>query len=212
MAALGCADRRVVNRYGSTEQGGSMVECQEGSGFHSLAPDQLFHEIIDEATGTRHPEGQKGMLAFTHLTRRGTAFLRYQVGDVASITTEPCPHCGRTTPRITSQPVRTGDIVKIKGTLVNLQVLKETLDRSKDIEEYQIVVQASDSTDAFSTDELVVRLAVGADHREEIAQSVISEAKRITQISPRIEFAERNEIYDPVTAAKPRRVVDLRQG
>ena len=28
MAELGCADTRLVNRYGSTEQGGSMVECQ----------------------------------------------------------------------------------------------------------------------------------------------------------------------------------------
>src|SRR5690606_19073717 len=37
MVKLGCADSRVVNRYGSTEQGGSMVECHPGSGFHSLA-------------------------------------------------------------------------------------------------------------------------------------------------------------------------------
>jgi len=210
MTALGCAGSRIINRYGSTEQGGSMVECQEGSGFHSLAPDQLFHETVDEATGKRLPEGEKGMLAFSHLTRRGTLFLRYLVGDVVQISREPCPHCGRTTPRITSQPVRTGDIVKIKGTLVNLQALKESLDRSEGVEEYQIVVRPLDANDAFSMDELVVRLAAPAERRDAIAGEVSSEAKRITQVSPRIEFADRNDIYDPLTAAKPRRVVDLR--
>jgi len=37
---LGSADALVINRYGSTEQGSSMVECTPGSGFHNLAPDQ----------------------------------------------------------------------------------------------------------------------------------------------------------------------------
>lgn len=124
MVALGAQDTLVVNRYGSTEQGASMVECVEGSGFHSLAPDQVFHEVVDPDTGKRCDDGVEGMLAFTHLNRRVTVFLRYLVGDVVSMSHEACPHCGRTCPRISSQPVRSGDIVKIKGTLVNLQVLK----------------------------------------------------------------------------------------
>lgn len=210
MAALGCVDTRVVNRYGSTEQGGSMVECQDGSGFHSLAPDQLFHEVVDANTGARLKEGTKGMLAFTHLTRRGTVFLRYLVGDIVSITTDTCPHCHRTTPRITSQPVRTGDIVKIKGTLVNLQNLKEKLDRFEGLDEYQIVIQPADATDTFSMDELVIRVAAHQSAKSRIAEEVVIEAMRMTHVRPRIEFAERNDIYDPLTTAKPRRVVDLR--
>ena len=210
MTELGCADTRVVNRYGSTEQGGSMVECQEGAGFHSLAPDQLFHEVVDVETGARLPEGQKGMLAFTHLYRRGTMFLRYLVGDVVSIASETCPHCGRTSPRITSQPVRTGDIVKIKGTLVNLQTLKENLDRLGGLDEYQIVIQPLDAKDPFSMDELLIRIATAPAARDRLSEDIVTEATRLTNVRPRIEFAERNDIYDPLTAAKPRRVVDLR--
>ena len=63
MRDLGCADTIIVNRYGSTEQGGTMIECCEGSGFHSSLPDQLFHEIVDDATGRRLPDGDTGMLA-----------------------------------------------------------------------------------------------------------------------------------------------------
>lgn len=48
---LGCAGNAVVNRYGPTEQGASMVECREGAGFHSLAPDTASHEVVDNRTG-----------------------------------------------------------------------------------------------------------------------------------------------------------------
>jgi len=143
MGELRCADTLVVNRYGSTEQGGTMIECTDGSGFHSAAPDQLFHEIVCDETGRRLPDGEAGMLAVTHLNRRGTVFLRYKVGDVGSLDHSPCPHCDRTSVRLSSTPVRTGDIVKIKGALVNLGNLKESLDAAREVDEYQIVVGRS---------------------------------------------------------------------
>ena len=210
MAELGCAETRLVNRYGSTEQGGSMVECQEGSGFHSLAPDQIFHEVVENESGRRLPEGKTGMLCFTHICRRGTVFLRYLVGDVVSMTTASCPHCGRTCPRISSEPVRSGDIVKIKGTLVNLQVLKDELDQFPNIEEYQIIVRPLDPDDEFSMDDLVIRLA-GSAGREETASAVIERAIRLVHVRPRIEFADRDAIFNPLTESKPRRVVDSRK-
>jgi phenylacetate-coenzyme A ligase PaaK-like adenylate-forming protein len=210
MAALGCADTRVANRYGSTEQGGSMVECREGQGFHSLAPDQLFHEVVDPHAGRRLPDDERGMLAFTHLDRRGTMFLRYLVGDVVTMATETCPHCGRTSPRITSQPVRTGDIVKIKGTLVNLQTLKERLDRMSGLDEYQIVIRPQDAEDPFSMDELLVRIATVGGESAEIAEAITEETTRTTNVRPRVEFVDRDEIYDPLAASKPKRVLDLR--
>jgi phenylacetate-CoA ligase len=210
MRELRCADTRITNRYGSTEQGASMVECQEGSGFHSLAPDQVFHEVVDPQTGSRLAEGETGMLAFTHLMRRGTLFLRYQVGDVVSLTNQTCPHCGRTSPRITSQPVRSGDIVKIKGTLVNLQNLKERLDRFPAIDEYQIVVQPVDERDPFSMDELVIRIAVSLGEADNVGIRVAEETTKLVHVRPRIETVARDDIYDPLLVAKPKRVVDLR--
>ena len=210
MRELGCPDTRIVNRYGSTEQGGTMIECQEGAGFHSLIPDQLFHEVINPETGERLPDGQSGMLAFTHLMRRGTLFLRYLVGDVVTLSHEACPHCGRTSPRIISQPVRSGDIVKIKGALVNLQVLKDRLDHLPSLDEYQIVVQPSDKNDQFSMDELVIKIAAQPQMHAPLSETVLSEAAKIMLVRPRIEIVDRDEIYDPLTATKPKRVVDLR--
>jgi len=210
MARLGAKEPKVANRYGSTEQGSSMVECVEGAGFHSLAPDQVFHEVFDPATGKRLGDGDTGMLAFTHLIRRGTTFLRYAMGDMVTFTTTTCPHCGRTSPRVTSQPVRSGDILKIKGTLVNIQALKEQLEHMPAIDEYQIVVRPQDPADPFSMDELLVRLAARPEHQAELAETVIAETARTAHVRPRIAFVEKNEIFDPTIASKPRRVIDER--
>ncbi len=209
MAELGCADTVVVNRYGSTEQGGTMIECTDGSGFHSVQPDQLFHEVVDPATGKRLADGESGHLAVTHLNRRGTVFLRYMVGDVASLDHAICPHCGRTSVRMSSTPVRSGDIIKIRGALVNLANLKSTFDRSRDIDEYQIVVRPQDEADVFSMDELVIRLAP-AQGSAAVGERVAEEVQRLTNLRPRIEIVGRDEIYDPITASKPRRIVDAR--
>ncbi|MFE9959289.1 phenylacetate--CoA ligase family protein [Micromonospora sp. NPDC005299] len=207
---LGCVDPRVVNRYGSTEQGASMVECQEGSGFHSLAPDQVFHEVVDADTGQRLADGKLGMLAFSHLIRRGTVFLRYLVGDVVSMTHETCPHCGRSCPRLTSQPVRSGDFVKVKGTLVNLQVLRDQLEHEESIQEYQIVLRPVDEHDELSVDELVIRLAVTPGTEQGVASAVTAAAVRTTHVRPRVEFVEPSEIFNPAQSIKPVRVLDLR--
>lgn len=211
MERLGCAGTRIVNRYGSTEQGSAMVECVPGSGFHALAPDHLYHETLDAETGRRCQDGETGMLAFTHLQRRGTAFLRYLVGDQVTISREPCPHCGRTAPRITSQPVRTGDLVKIKGTLVNLQTLKDSLESVRELIEYQIVVQRVDAEDEFSADELLLRVALaqGAE-ASGVTDGLVERASALTLVRPRVEIVAANAIYDPATMGKPRRVVDLR--
>jgi phenylacetate-CoA ligase len=211
MADLGCADTVVVNRYGSTEQGGTMIECCDGSGFHSVLPDQLFHEIVDPETGARRADGETGHLAVTHLNRRGTVFLRYLVGDVASLDHTQCPHCGRTSVRMSSAPVRTGDIIKIKGALVNLGNLKSEFDRKQEIDEYQIVVQPEDRNDAFSMDELVIRLAPAQGSTSSVADQIAADVMRLTNLRPRIEIVDRDEIFNPLTASKPRRIVDARQ-
>jgi phenylacetate-CoA ligase len=210
MHELDCADTLIVNRYGSTEQGGTMIECAEGSGFHSGVPDHLFHEVVDPDSFRRIPDGESGMLAFSHLNRRGTVFLRYLMGDVVSISHATCQHCGRTSPRLTSQPVRTGSIVKIKGTLVNLQNLSEELDRLSILDEYQIVVQPLDATDPFSLDEMVIRVAMSVNAGHDAAEQISTKTLQLTNVRPRIEPAERNDIFDPHNAPKPRRIVDLR--
>lgn len=211
MRTLGCADKLIVNRYGSTEQGGTMIECCDGSGFHSSMPDQVFHEIVDDETSERLADGDAGMLAITHLNRRGTVFLRYKIGDVGALDHTPCPHCGRTSVRLSSKPVRTGDIIKIKGALVNLGNLKSELDRVPGLEEYQIVVASENPEDPFSPDVLKVRIAPGDGSEDAMPDTVAGIVAKLSNLRPVIDVVARDAIFDPVTMPKPRRVVDERK-
>lgn len=211
MRDLNCADTTIVNRYGSTEQGGTMIECCDGSGFHSSMPDQVFHEVVDDETGARLPDGERGMLAISHLNRRGTVFLRYKVGDVGELDHGTCPHCGRTSVRLSSKPVRTGDIIKIKGALVNLGNLKAAFDQMALVDEYQIVVRHENEEDVFSPDVLVVRLAPRQGADADVAERAAGIVTELTNLRPVIEIAAADEIYNPLVMSKPRRIVDMRQ-
>ena len=210
MADLGARNPRVLNRYGSTESS-SMLECREGSGWHNPSPDQVFLEVVDAESHARLPSGASGLLLITHLIRRGTVLLRYALGDIVTMTDERCPLCGRTSERIIAQPVRTKDIVKIKGMLVNLDLLKEELERVPGLDEFQVIIQKSDPGDPFSMDELLVRLAVrDGVSADEVGTACAQRTLAATQVRPRLEFVRRDDIHDPTSTAKLQRIVDRR--
>lgn len=206
---LGAPDPLVLNRYGSTEAG-SFLECAEGSGWHNPSPDQIFQEVVDPETGQRLPDGERGLLLITHLIRRGTVLLRYALGDIVALTHDPCPQCGRTSERIVSQPVRTRDMVKVKGMLVNLDLLQHELDSVRGLDEYQVVLQKSDPNDPFSMDEMVLKVAASDNERERVVEEAVRRTVAATQVRPRVVVVPANEIYNPAQSPKLRRVVDLR--
>ena len=88
LRALGARGAVIFDRYGSTESGG-LAQCREEGDWHNPAPELLFHEVVDPDTGRRLPDGERGALALTHLDRRGTALVRYLVGDIVSLSHEP---------------------------------------------------------------------------------------------------------------------------
>lgn len=83
----------VFTHYGMTEMGLSGgVECNARNGFHLREAD-LFFEIVDPHSGESLPDGERGEIVFTTLTRRGMPLVRYRTGDVSRFVEDPCP-CG----------------------------------------------------------------------------------------------------------------------
>jgi phenylacetate-CoA ligase len=205
---LGSADALVINRYGSTEQGSSMVECTPGSGFHNLAPDQVYLESVDPETGARLPDGQHGAMAFSHLIRRGTILLRYAPGDAASITSAPCPHCGRTSSeRMSADVHREGGIQKVKGTLVDVDSIAARLAAVSDLDEFQVVLRATDPDWPEAIDELLIRVACHDSVAAQGLAAVEGIVEEVARVRPRTERCAAAAIFDPEQAAKPRRIV-----
>ncbi|HEX4325237.1 MAG TPA: AMP-binding protein [Burkholderiales bacterium] len=206
---LGAAGSIVFDRYGSTELG-AFAQCREESDWHNPAPEIQYHEVVDADSGRRLADGERGALAVTHLDRRGTVLIRFTVGDTVSLDRAPCPHCGRTSERVVGPVVRTKDLVKVKGMLINPAVLLETLQGLPGVVELQVVVGRMDASDPFSMDEMVVRVATdNADHGA-MAALIADKAQEAVRVRPRIEFAAAAEIYDAGHQTKAKRFVDTR--
>ena len=211
MRDLGCAGSVVFDRYGSTESGG-LSQCREEGDWHNPAPELLYHEVVDPETGRPVADGERGHLAITHLDRRGTVLLRYMVGDIVSIDRHACPHCGRIGERLVGPVVRTKDLLKVKGMLINPAALLKRLQEIDGVEEFQVVVDHSDPADRFSMDELLVRIAPrGAAEHAALASEVAAATQATVGVRPRVVTEPRQAIYDAGRETKAVRFVDRRQ-
>jgi phenylacetate-CoA ligase len=101
--------------YGLAEVGPTFAsECQAKAGIH-IAEDYVVVECIDPENGAPVPEGELGVLVFTHLTREATPVIRYWSSDYARLSSERC-ECGRTHVRAVGGIVgRHDDLVVFKG-------------------------------------------------------------------------------------------------
>ncbi|HUK83689.1 MAG TPA: AMP-binding protein [Verrucomicrobiae bacterium] len=165
---MGAGDVRACSTYGFTEARVAWGECPpppgEWSGYH-LFPDLGIFEVIDSESGEVKGEGEPGELVYTPLDARGTVVLRYRTGDCVDggLTWEPCPHCGRTVPRIVGSIGRRSNtkelqLAKLKGTLVNFDILHQILDDTPEVGEWQLEIRKLHD-DPHEVDEIVLHLA-----------------------------------------------------
>ena len=207
MRRTGQPDAWVSVSYAATEMQVGTVECCPGSGYHNPAPDHFYFEVVDPESHKPLPAGQRGLSVLTHLDRRGTVLLRYSMGDFAALTYEQCSHCGSWTDRFIGMPSRADDLVKVKGMLINPEVITDLLLADGKVGEFQIIIERENADDFLSSDRmrLLLDLKLGAD-RGAIAESV----RVATGVRPIVEEVERLQIFDPDRTLKATRFKDLR--
>jgi len=85
----------VHQNYGLNEIGLVASRCPEGGRYHVHAESSIV-EIVDEEGRPCQP-GQRGRILISAITNPAMPLFRYDSGDIAECTEEPCP-CGRTLP------------------------------------------------------------------------------------------------------------------
>ena len=135
--------------YGLTEISGPGVafECGEQNGLH-VNEDHFIPEIIDPETGEVLPDGEKGELVFTCISKKAMPLLRYRTRDITSLTHEKCA-CGRTHARIQRLMGRTDDMLIIKGVNVFPSQIEEVLINQKLTPNYQLIVDRVNNSDTL---------------------------------------------------------------
>jgi phenylacetate-coenzyme A ligase PaaK-like adenylate-forming protein len=187
---------------------GGMVECVPGAGYHNPVPGQVRIDVVDRDTHAELPDGEPGLVVLTHLKRRGTVLLRYSLGDISARSRERCPHCGSSTERLVMLPRRADALVKIKGMLVNPDVMMEALERALAGRAFQVAISSAEPGAALSGDVLTVRIA--GPREDALAGRVALEVKDAVGVTPRVEFVDAEAIVDQSVSWKSKKLLDLR--
>ena len=140
---------KAYDIYGLTETSGPGVayECCEQTGMH-INEDHFYAEIIDPDTGEVLPEGSKGELVFTALTKKGFPLLRYRTRDICVLSRKQCS-CGRTHIKMSKPMGRSDDMLIIRGVNVFPSQIETVLIQQGYGPNYQIVVDRVNNTDTF---------------------------------------------------------------
>ncbi len=140
---------KAYDIYGLTETSGPGVafECEEQAGMH-INEDHFIAEIIDPDTGEVLPEGCKGELVFTSITKEAFPLLRYRTRDICVLSREKCS-CGRTHVRMSKPMGRSDDMLIIRGVNVFPSQIETVLLNEGYTPNYQIVVDRVNNSDTL---------------------------------------------------------------
>ena len=140
---------KAYDIYGLTESSGPGVsfECEEQTGMH-INEDHFIAEIINPETGEVLPEGEKGELVFTSITKEAFPLLRYRTKDLCILSRKPCS-CGRTHIKMRKPMGRSDDMLIIRGVNVFPSQIETVLLNEGMTPNYQIIVDRVNNTDTF---------------------------------------------------------------
>lgn len=202
---------KAYDIYGLTETSGPGVayECEAQNGMH-INEDHFIAEIIDPDTGEVLPEGSKGELVFTAITKEAFPLLRYRTRDICVLTREKCP-CGRTHVKMSKPMGRSDDMLIIRGVNVFPSQIETVLLQQGYPANYQIVVDRVNNADTL---EVMVEMTAEriSDSLAKIAQA---EKELVAALKSMLGIVAKVRLVAPKTIARSEgkavRVIDKRK-
>jgi len=202
---------KAYDIYGLTETTGPGVayECSEQTGMH-INEDHFLAEIIDPDTGEVLPEGEKGELVFTSLTKEAFPLLRYRTRDICVLSRKKCS-CGRTHVKMSKPMGRSDDMLIVKGVNVFPSQIETVLLEQGYPANYQIVVDRINHSDKL---EVLVEMAPDkfSDSLADIAEqekNLVEALKNMLGIYARVKIVSPKSIIR--SEGKAVRVIDKRK-
>lgn len=140
---------KAFDIYGLTEISGPGVsfECCEQTGMH-INEDHFIAEVINPNTGEVLPDGEKGELVFTSITKEAFPLLRYRTRDICILSHKKCS-CGRTHVKMTKPLGRSDDMLIVKGVNVFPSQIETVLLNQGYPANYQIIVGRKNNSDTI---------------------------------------------------------------
>ena len=198
-------DIHAIDNYGLSEVIGPGVSCEciEDKGAMYLWEDHFYPEVIDPQTGEVLPDGEKGELVFTSLSKEAMPVVRYRTRDLSRL----LPGNVRSFRRMEKVSGRSDDMMVVRGvnvfpTQIEEIVLKDArlaphfvieLRRTERLDEITVVVETRAQT-----------AAVLKDCERDLAHQI----KALIGVTAAVRAVKPGEIER--SAGKAKRVIDLR--
>lgn len=126
-----------LDRYGASEVGHIAATCPACNALH-VASELVLLEVVDER-GRPVPDGTAGRVVATPFYSLAMPFIRYEIGDHAVLSPEPCA-CGRTLPVLARILGRTRNVFRFAdGSSVWPVLYSNDLNRLVPNRQYQVV-------------------------------------------------------------------------
>jgi phenylacetate-CoA ligase len=199
-------DMDAVDIYGLSEVMGPGVanECVETKDGLHVWEDHFYPEIIDPETGKVLPDGERGELVFTSLTKEAFPIIRYRSRDLTRL----LPGTARSMRRMEKVTGRSDDMMIIRGVNVFPTQIEELLLRCNGLApHYQIELTRDERLDVML---LMVEAREGTGETDSGAEG----AKLAELIKNNIGISAKVKVSEPGgverSAGKARRIIDKR--
>jgi phenylacetate-CoA ligase len=197
-------DMHAVDIYGLSEVIGPGVanECVETKDGLHVWEDHFYPEIVDPATDAVLPDGERGELVLTTLTKEATPVIRYRTRDLTRL----LPGTARSMRRMERITGRSDDMLIVRGVNVFPTQVEELVLASPDLSgHYQIELTREGRLDA---------MLVRVEARPEAFAAGTAEAELTRAIKERIGVSASVQVVAPGaierSVGKARRVIDRR--
>ena len=196
----------AIDIYGLSEVIGPGVaqECIESKDGLTVWEDHFYPEVIDPDTGAVLPDGERGELVFTSLTKEAMPVIRYRTRDLTRL----LPPTSRSMRRIEKITGRSDDMLIIRGVNVFPTQIEELILREAVlVAHYQLEVTRPQQLDEMTV--LVERMPdAGAADGDAAGSRLAHSIKSLVGVTAKVRVVAPGGIERSV--GKARRVVDKR--
>lgn len=203
---------KAIDIYGLSEilGPGVAIECFEAQHGLHIWEDHFLPEIINPETGEVLPDGEKGELVITTITKEGIPLIRYRTRDITRLIAEPCI-CGRTHKRIERLSGRSDDMLIIRGVNVFPSQIESILINMEGVEpHYQLIVDREENLDSLEVQVEVNERTFSDEIKvlQELSHRIRKEIKDLLGVTCKVRLVEPKTIAR--SEGKAKRVVDNR--
>jgi len=190
-------DMQAIDLYGLSEVMGPGVaqECVETKDGLTIWEDHFLPEIIDPASGAPLPDGEKGELVFTSLTKEALPVIRYRTRDLTRL----LPPTARSMRRMEKITGRSDDMLIIRGVNVFPSQIEELILKTPGLaphyllevtkigplDHLAVIVEGDPSATARLAHHIKSYIGVSAEVRIGAVERSIGKARRVVDKRPK---------------------------